>query len=342
MILKLTFFERLLSRFHLLPTPVMDAFGGVLFGRALAIGLRRGFFEAVAARPRSIDGIARATGLSVNGAELLAESFVLAGYLSRSKDAYIVSSEGRKWLVKSSPWYLGNLVQYFETLYARWNYLEQSLERGSPAKPYFEMFDEEDWKVYVLGMRDLARLLLPEIRSRLDLGSNPRNLLDLGCSHGLFAIDCCLRYPTLRAVLMDFAGAVQHAQTGVDEAGLSSRVRVVASDFMKSDLPMDMDCVLLFNIIHGFTEEENLKLVGRAFHTLRPGGKLFILDQMKGDPVRSHLARFVPLMVGLNLLNEIGGNTYSYDQVRSWCSESSSVKRHRLRIPGVTLVEVVR
>ncbi len=48
MILKLTFLERLLHRLHILPTPIMDAFGGIIFGRVLTIAVRRGLFEAVA------------------------------------------------------------------------------------------------------------------------------------------------------------------------------------------------------------------------------------------------------------------------------------------------------
>ncbi len=48
MILKFTLLERLLHRLYILPTPIMDAFGGVIFGRVLTIAVRRGLFEAVA------------------------------------------------------------------------------------------------------------------------------------------------------------------------------------------------------------------------------------------------------------------------------------------------------
>jgi hypothetical protein len=47
-------------------------------------------------------------------------------------------------------------------------------------------------------------------------------------------------------------------------------------------------------------------------------------------------------MVGLNLLNEIGGNTYTFEQIKGWCAGAAAVKRIRLRFPGVTLVEVVK
>jgi hypothetical protein len=56
---------------HLLPIPVMDAFASVLFGRALAIAVRRGMFEAIAGQPRGLEEIALQTGLSQHGVELL-------------------------------------------------------------------------------------------------------------------------------------------------------------------------------------------------------------------------------------------------------------------------------
>jgi hypothetical protein len=129
---------------------------------------------------------------------------------------------------------------------------------------------------------------------------------------------------------------------------MADRVSVLGGDFTKTELPQDQDAVLMFNIIHGFDEAENQRLIGRAFGALAPGGKLFVLDQFREDARRSglrsrgSLSQFIPLMVGLNLLNEIGGNAYTFEHIKRWCAEASAVKRVRLRLPGVTLVEIVK
>ncbi len=125
----------------------MDAFGNVIFGRALMIGVRKGLFETVANRLLAIEEIAHESQLSVSGTGLLVDAFVAGGYLKRVGGRYTVTAEGKKWLVKSSPSYLGNLVRYFETLYDRWSYMDYSIEHGYPPKPYFQMFSEEDWKI---------------------------------------------------------------------------------------------------------------------------------------------------------------------------------------------------
>ena len=342
MVLSWTFLERLLHRLHLLPTPLLDSFGAVLYGRALAIGVRRGLFEAVTATPKTADEIARATNMSVKGVLLLADAFVAGGYLTRHGNTYALRPEGSKWLVKSSPFYLGNLIRHFETLYDRWTYLEQTLDHGDPPRRYYESFTDDDWKVYVLAMRDLARLLVGSVRKRISFPSTAKNILDLGGSHGLYAMDCCRRYPNLHARIIDFPQALKHTADLVREEGMEGRVTLVPGDFMKMELLQGQDGILLFNIIHGLTGEENAMLITRCLKALVPGGKLYILDQMKVEGGKSALAQFVPLMVGLNLLNEIGGNAYTIEQVKSWCKDATALKVYRLAMPGVSLIEVTK
>ena len=341
MIINISLFERLLHRLHLLPTPVVDAFGSVVFGRALTIAVRRGVFEALAHTTRIAEEVARATSLSLQGTELLLESCVVAGYISAGNGRYSLTSEARKWLVKDSPFFLGNLIRYFETLYERWGYLEHSLEHGSPPRRYYEKFTAEDWKMYVYGMRDLARLLMDDVMRKMALQNRALSLLDLGGSHGLYAMECCRRYPTLSATIIDFGEALEHTKEIVGQDGMNGRVQLCAADFTQIELPPLQDCVLLFNVIHGLRDDENRRLIQRVLNTLKPGGKLYILDQLREERRRTGLAQFMPLMVGLNLLNEIGGNTYSFEQVKAWCAGAGRVRRMRLRLPGVTLVEVV-
>jgi len=320
----------------------MDTFGGVVFGRALTIGVRRGVFEAMADAPHTVAELAGATNLSAKGIELLLQSFEVTGYVRADGDSYSLATEARKWLLKDSRFYIGNLVQYFETLYTRWGYLEYSLEHGSPPRTYCDGFTVEDWRVYVYAMRDLARLLLDEVMHKMSLQGSPQSLLDLGGSHGLYAIECCRHYPSLRATIIDFAEALQHTQRIVDEERMRSRVQLLAADFTVMELPPSQDCVLMFNVIHGLHEEENSALVQRGLQALKPGGKLYILDQLREERRRTGLGRFMPLMVGLNLLNEVGGNTYTYEQVKRWCTDAATIQRIRLRLPGISLVEATR
>jgi SAM-dependent methyltransferase len=337
-----TFIERLLHRLHLLPTPVLDSFANVLFGRVLAVAVRCGVFETLKDTPLSPAEVARATGLNDNALELLLDSLEVGGYLRRRKGGYILSIEGRKWLVSDSPAYMGNLLLYFETLCERWGYLEFTLRHGKPPRAYYETFTDDDWKTYVLGMRDLARIILPHVRKRLVVGSGARRLLDVGGSHGLYAIDACMGGKDLHATIVDFEQALRHTRLFVQEAGLEQRINLSAGDILRMDLDSNYDAVFLFNVVHGFTPEENRRLVARLMDALKPGGRLYILDQVRDERRRSGVAAFLPLMVGMNLFNETGGRTYTMGEISAWCIGAKRTTCSRLRLPGVVLLTATR
>lgn len=342
MLFRPTLLERLLHRFRLLPVPVLDAFASVLFGRALVIGVRTGLFEALRDHALPATDIARRTALHPESVSILAEAFVEGGYLKRAGDAYALAAHGRKWLLRDSPHSLVRLVEYFEMLHERWGSLERTLRDGGPSSPYYAGFGSHDWETYLMGMRELARFLLPAVMKSIAIPQSAKRLLDVGGSHGLYALECCRRSEHLTATVIDFEEPLRWTTQFVRDAGLEGRVATMAGDFLTLDLPKKQDIILLCNVIHGLSDAQNRELVGRLLNVLEPGGKLYILDQMRTTKGRSHLARFIPLMVGLNLLHEIGGKAYAVDDIQRWCGGDNKVRQLPLGIPGVTLVAVLK
>lgn len=316
----------------------MDAFGAVIFARALTVGLRRGLFESAARRPLSLEELSGETGLNPEGVRLLADACVAGGYLTCRKGRYSASAEAKKWLVRDSETYLGDLIYYFDSLNMRLGGLEYSLEHGKPREPYYASFTDTDWETYVRGMANLARLLMPEVIRRIRLPARGGRILDLGGSHGLYSLECCRKFPDCSAVVMDFAPALRWAAAMNGGEG-GNRISLVPGDILTAPLPEGQDAVFMFNILHGFDEETNRKLIGRASGALRRGGRMYILDQMTGAGQRTLLSRFIPLMVGLNLMNEIGGTAHSVQIIRGWCAEAATFKVMPLRFPGVTLIQ---
>ncbi|HXX62739.1 MAG TPA: methyltransferase dimerization domain-containing protein, partial [Bacteroidota bacterium] len=209
---KSTIMESLLRQLHLLPTPVMDTFGGIIFERALMAGLKKGVFEALARGPLTAEEISGETHLHPEAARLMADAYVAGGYLKRRHGKYSAGAETRKWLLRSSPSYIGNLMLYFETLHRRLGGFEHSITHGKPPEPYYKSFSEEDWEIYSRGMADLARLLLGEVFRRISVPKPGSCLLDIGGSHGVYALEFCRRFPGSTAVVMDFEGALGYAE----------------------------------------------------------------------------------------------------------------------------------
>jgi SAM-dependent methyltransferase len=342
MIVRLTLLERFLHRAGRLPVPIMDAFGSVLFGRAFAVAVRLGLFEQLRNGPRTIREVAVATGLSEGALLFLFESCAVGGYVRPEKGGFGLTSAGRTWLLRDSPHSLVSLVAYFETLHRRWGNLDATFRAGRPEKPYYDGFNPKDWELYVFAMRDLARILVPYIVPRLALRGDARSLLDIGGSHGLYTMACLERVPGLRGIILDFPEATRVAGRLVNERKLEGRISLLEGDLREVGYPPGQDVVLLFNVVHGLTAEENRTVVRRALEALKPGGKLYILEQCLEGRRSSSLARFLPLMVGMNLLLEIGARTYRVEDICGWCAPARRARRVRMPLPGLALIEAER
>jgi SAM-dependent methyltransferase len=94
------------------------------------------------------------------------------------------------------------------------------------------------------------------------------------------------------------------------------------------------DVVLLFEILHLFTPEENRALLEKASRALRPGGRVVILDDVCDDELDEHNALF-----SLCLFACSGGQTYSFDEIKAWLRDAGFGSLENIALPSsVSLV----
>lgn len=338
---RLSLRERVLFLLNRLPVPIFDAFAAVLLGKALMVCNSYGVFEVLHNSRHSAAGLGEKVGLSTPGMEVLLRTLEAGGYVEKSGNHYRNSRLAERWLTRKSPHYLGNLVQYFDLLFSRWDLLAETAERGEPVKPYFEYFNDRGWETYTYGMMDLARLLMPEVLRVIHVPRTARRLLDIGGSHGLYSVELCRSHPDLTAEVLDLEGVSKVGERITQDLQMSSRVVYRSGDFKKDNFGSGYDVVLAFNIIHGLKKSENSSLIRRISEALDGGGTLFIMDQVRDRSSASSLSRLIPAAVGLNLFNEIGGNAYTFSEIRAWCTEAglTDCSLKELRVPGVAMIQ---
>jgi hypothetical protein len=116
---RLSLRERVLFLLNRLPVPIFDGFAGVLLGRALMVCNSYGVFEVLHGSRRSAAELGEKVGLSTAGVEVLLRTLEAKGYVKRRGDHYRNSIVAERRLTGKSPRYLGNLVQYFDSLCPR-------------------------------------------------------------------------------------------------------------------------------------------------------------------------------------------------------------------------------
>jgi tRNA (cmo5U34)-methyltransferase len=164
-----------------------------------------------------------------------------------------------------------------------------------------------------------------------------RDVLDVGCGAGNYALKLIERLPGLNATLMDLSlPMLQRAQQRVKER-THGRVFAIQQDVRTADLgESQFDIILAAAVLHHLREESEWSSVFSKFYgCLRPGGSIWISDlvehsieplqemmktrygeyltALKGEAYRDQVFQYVeqedtprPLMFQLDLLGRVG------------------------------------
>jgi SAM-dependent methyltransferase len=82
----------------------------------------------------------------------------------------------------------------------------------------------------------------------------------------------------LHATILDLPGAVSRATSPLSSID-TDRIELRAGDVLIDDLGFEAyDVILLANVLHHFTAQDNAALMSRVSRALRPGGVCAILD----------------------------------------------------------------
>lgn len=331
----------ILLRLNQGPGPMLDVLGA-LACRAVSVALELGVFGALSGGPLTAAEIARQIEADERGATLLLEALEALGYVDKQDDRYANTAMTVKWMLRGSPASFVGSLSFFEGLLDRWRYLDESIRRGEPPMLVWEWFDQHPggWRNYQAALLGMARMVADEVVARVKLPPTARRLLDVGGGHGLYSIKFCRRHPQLSATVFDWPQALEVAQETIAAEDMDGRVTVQEGDFWTDDLGSGYDVALLFNIIHMYLPDQNTELLRKVAGALNAGGLIVIMDQIAGK-VSGPTAKAVARLQGLNLFNEVNGQTYATDEIAGWLMAAGFTNPRGislLKLPGFGLV----
>ena len=344
--------EWLLLKMNLIPAPLIDSFSAMMNAKAILAANELGLFNALAERPLTARVLAKHLGTSIRGISDLADALAASGYLTRKGERIALSRISRKWLVRSSPNYIGNMLEHVNDLWAVWLNLEEAIRVGvPPAAHYEDWLKDKDYshilRRHIVGLRDMARLIAPEMLRVVKLpamkqapGANsmPRRLLDVGGGHGGYSIGFCKKYTDLSADVFDLEATVEIGREIVKGEGMANRVEFQAGDFLKEDFDTGYTAALCFNILHNFSEKDNRLILAKVFDALRPGGVVAVWDMFK-EPTDER--DVLPALMALHMLVASGGTSYLIDDVDHWLGDTGFrriLHKKARTLPGFTFV----
>lgn len=247
--------------------------------KILLTAVRLDVFTALEGKGKTARDIATKIGAHEPTLTLLLNALVAMRVLTKERGAYRNSAAAAAHLVRHAPQYVGHLLLLHDAEWNNWGQLEQTVRTGRRVvdRHVFETDPELGANVLAVLHR-IGQQSGPDFAKRLDL-RGPIRMLDLGGGAGTNAIAFCRMYPDLRATVFDLPTTLRLTEKTVKEAGLESRINLLAGNFNTDPLGGPYNLVLMSDILHYQTYETNHALVKKVFDHLTPGGRLVIKDR---------------------------------------------------------------
>lgn len=341
MIYKFSLIEKILLSNDLIPHPFADASSSVGLGFALGSAVKLKIVDQLTMEFKDVKSIAKGASVSEVGAELILDCLDALGYVQKRETQYAFTKRGYKHLAPQSPDNFRHFILFCDYLYKGYIHLDETIRFGKrPQSNMLEQMTDYEWELFSRAMIDISKTNYKEVAGKIPVAKTHTKMLDLGGSHGLYSIELCKRNPKLKATIIDLPPVKKYADECIVKNDAATNVSFLSSDFMKENLPKDVDVVLAFNIIHGLNQVENETLAMKVINALNKGGIYVILDQIKGIGGNSQLSKATTSYMALNLLHQAGGKTYSKKEIEGFAGMAGFKKTElkKLNAPGFGLV----
>ena len=322
--------EWLAFKLELAPRALVDTHAAMLLARTVMAGADLEIFDALATRPLTSDEVASACGSAKAPTALLLDALAACGYLRFGGGCFALTGRARPWLLSSGRSSVRDklLLQIVEW---RWlETLEEFVRSGRPLD-FHETMSTRDRELYHRGMRALAGVAGAEVARRIPVSRGARRMIDLGGSHGHFAAEICRRHADLSAEVMDLPDAIETAGPLLAAEGLGERLVHRPGDATTADLGVEQyDLVLMSNLAHHLSAEQNLALAERVSRALKPGGVFVIQEPARAE--RPGGSAQIPALLGLYfaMQSRPGVRTWTVEEMACW-QRSVGLKVHRAR-----------
>ena len=178
------------------------------------------------------------------------------------------------------------LLAFNTVLWRGWEELSYSLATGKPGfdkafgTPLFEYIGQHPslaahFSEAMVGFHGAEP---PAVAKAYDF-STFRTVVDVGGATGNMLAAILSAHAGPRGVLFDLPHVVSGAPVLLEASGVADRVTIQQGSFFEA-VPMGGDCYLLSHVIHDWSEEACLTILGRCRKAIKPDGRLLIVEMV--------------------------------------------------------------
>ncbi|MDP4126422.1 MAG: methyltransferase [Bacillota bacterium] len=274
----------------------------------LGAAVKTGIVEALL-KSTTYTSLSEELNLNPRAVWVVVEALADLGYVNRQEERVTLSEEARKMIYDpTAPNYLGFAFMHRYNMIRSWVHLPEILAIG-----HLESRDQdpENTRYFMEGMRHGAEKSAPVVADFLLTDTiNGVRVLDIGGGPLIYGRAFTTR--GAKVTVLDLPQVVELMQKEAEMAGIT----MIPGDFNKGLPPGPFDLAYLGNVCHIFGETENRNLFTKVSQVVVPGGRIAIVDMVRGtNPFAA--------VFGVNMLvNTTNGGTWTLAQYTEWLSEA--------------------
>jgi len=261
-------------------------------------------------KPQSARKISEKLEIDLRATQILLDALTGLDFLKKSNHKYINTPISNHFLVKGEPYYQGDIIKHADNLWRNWSSLDEVVKRGEPPQK------ARDYDAFILGMHNIASLKAKDVTKAIGL-NGVKMALDLGGGPGTYSVEMAKR--GVKVILFDHPDAIEIAKRLIVGKGIKD-VNFRSGDFTVDDIGRDYDLIFVSQILHAYSERDNLQILEKCRKALNKGGRIviqeFYTSEDRTRPV--HSALFSVNM----LVNTQDGRCYSPREIKKWFLET--------------------
>lgn len=294
-------------------------------------------FDTLQSGGKTIEQVAKESGASRRGVRAIMDALVGLELLKKDRQSrYSLTPESQAFLISEKP---GTLSGFFGSILpvmiSRWLRLKDIVRNGRPAvavnqqtegTEFFSQLVETIIPMSYAGAQKLADHL------KIAKAKDEMHVIDLAAGSGIWGIALAQKSPRLRVTAVDWPGMIPTTKRITEKFGVRDRFDFIEGDLLEANFGNGYDVATLGHILHSEGEKRSRQLLKKAFRALKSGGTIAIAEWLVNDDRTKPLPS---LMFSVQMLvNTEKGDTFSFNEIKSWLEEAGFKKVRKLEAPG--------
>ncbi len=331
------------------PARILEVALGFQASKALLAAVELQLFTHLGSEKLTGEQLGAKGNFDKRGRADLLDALVALGFLGREgsglSTVYFNTPETAAFLDRASPSYVGGALELIGGVpFRMWTHLTDVLRTGATPSDvraagkavYDGLYGSEPaLESYLGALATVHREDFRALTTAFDFGRY-KSVCDVGGALGDLSIEVARQHPGVSCVTLDLPPVEPIATRRIAAAGLSDRVRAVAGDFFKDDLPK-ADVIVMAEVLCDWGSDDRMKLIEKVRASLPDGGAFIAIEELIEDD-RSGSARALLWSLNQTLLTG-GGGEFTHAEFDEWCREagfrSTSVLRLTKRASAV-------